>query len=154
MTPEVVVGPGGSVLRLTATEGGGEGDPDDAPDVGGGEPTLLVVVVPGQLPSILLHTEKKTSQRFQVFSSFYFELYSTLLHLPPSDSRCWDRARDCCDFAIGMQSDAQTLQPVEGLGLLECLSLRRSWVPPLPPPQAGVSPPLDPKGGGSKNPCG
>jgi hypothetical protein len=56
VTPEVVVGPGGSVLRLTPTEGGGEGDPDDAPDVGGGEPTLLVVVVPGQLPSILLHT--------------------------------------------------------------------------------------------------
>jgi hypothetical protein len=28
----------------------------------------------------------------------------------------------------------------------ECLSHRRNWVPLLPPPQASVSPPLDPKG--------
>ncbi len=40
---------------------------------------------------------------------FSYELYSTLLHLPPLRFHCvegcWDRTQDCCDFGI----DSQTL---------------------------------------------
>lgn len=56
MTSEVVVGPGREVCRLAPAEGGGEGDADDASEVGGGEPALLVVVVAGQLPAVLLRS--------------------------------------------------------------------------------------------------
>jgi hypothetical protein len=33
----------------------------------------------------------------------------------------------------------------------ECLFLRRNLVPPTPPPQASVSPPLELKGGGEEH---
>jgi hypothetical protein len=38
---------------------------------------------------------------------FFYELYSTLLHLPPLIFHCvrgcWNRTEDCCDFGIGSQ---------------------------------------------------
>ena len=55
MSSEVVVGPGRHVVRLPSPrEGSGVGNPDHAPHVGRGEPALLVVVVPRQLPAVLL----------------------------------------------------------------------------------------------------
>ena len=43
-----------SDLACAGTEAGGVGHPHHAPHVGRGQPALLVVVGPGQLPAILL----------------------------------------------------------------------------------------------------
>ena len=43
-----------SDLACSGTEAGGVGHPHHAPHIGRGQPALLVVVGPGQLPAILL----------------------------------------------------------------------------------------------------
>ncbi len=44
----------------------------------------------------------------RIFGSFFYVLYSTLLHLPPLRFHCiggcWGRTQDYCDFGIGSQT--------------------------------------------------
>ena len=56
MSSQVVVGSGRYLLGLGAagTEAGGVGHSPHAPHVGRGEPTLLVVVGPGEFPAFIL----------------------------------------------------------------------------------------------------
>ena len=57
MSSQVVVSPGGDLHPLggAGTEAGSVGHAHHPPHVGRGQPTLLVVVGPGQLPAVLLN---------------------------------------------------------------------------------------------------
>ena len=68
MTAKVVVGPGRYLVGLPpGGEGRGVRHPDNPPHVGGGEPSLLVVIVSRQLPSIFLQYCHVLSLHTEVF---------------------------------------------------------------------------------------
>lgn len=62
---EVVVGAHGKLLAVLLAVGRGEGDAHDAAHISGGQPTLLVVVVPIQFPSLVLSEGRERERELE-----------------------------------------------------------------------------------------
>ena len=56
VSSQIIISPGRNLLSLTvaSTEAGGVGHPHHSSHVGRGQPALLVVVSPGELPAFIL----------------------------------------------------------------------------------------------------
>jgi hypothetical protein len=71
----------------------------------------------------LSNTGQDIFKQGDFLGSFFYVLYSTLLHLPPLRFHCvggcWDRTQDCCHFGIGSQTGQDMSSPLVYLQILE-----------------------------------